>query len=71
MSKYRYTPCALRDIPHAIGWDVPDRHRGQIVEVAYGGHSAGPHDAGAPYQRVLDRSDGSREYYRCENPAWD
>jgi len=49
-----------------VRWDVPGRHAGQIVEVAYAtrGRSAAPADEGDEYRRTTDRSDGTVVYAR-------
>ncbi len=65
MSKYR----RISHVPDGLRWDVPRRHQGQDVEVAY----ATPNDRyeqddGAIYRREIDHSDpapcDSAYYYR-------
>ena len=64
---YKYIECASSVVPASIRFDVPRRHDGQIVEIAYGGFDRAAHDEGDPYKRVTDRSDGSVRYYRRED----
>ena len=61
-----YIACSASDIPDRVRFDVPRRHQGQIVEIAYGGFSRYEHDHGDPYMRRLDRSIGpnAHEYFR-------
>ena len=76
MTKGKYVPCLKTDIPAGMRFDVPDRHQGQIIEVAYGGFGSSEIDdgvGGAVYKRVTDR--GVRPdhpeyamYYRRLNP---
>lgn len=61
---FRYEPCNLSDIPDGVRFDVPRRNQGQIIEVAYGDFGRSPNDNGDPWKRVVDRSDGSVQYYR-------
>jgi hypothetical protein len=61
---YHYVPCREEDVPDNVRFDVPARHGGHTVEVAYGGFSRAAHDAGDPYKRVHDRSIGGTTYYR-------
>jgi hypothetical protein len=63
MSK-RYIECRESDIPAGVRFDVPRRHQGQIVEVAFGGFDRAEHDHGDPYKRITDRSDRSVNYYK-------
>lgn len=64
-ARHDYVPCAAQDVPGDVRFDVPARHQGQIVEVAYGGYGRHAHDEGDLYKRIVDRSAyGAAEYYR-------
>lgn len=65
-----YIPCREIDVPEGVRFDVPRRHQGQIVEVAYGGWGRGEHDEGDEYRRVIDKSDRSATWeVRADLPA--
>ncbi len=61
-----YIEIPADQIPDSIVFDVPRRHAGQIIEVAYGQHRSRRDgaDVGDPYKRITDRSDGTVTYYR-------
>lgn len=61
---HNYIRCTLNEIPDGVRFDVTMRNQGQIVEIAYGGFGRAEHDAGDPYKRVTDHSDGSVTYFR-------
>ena len=63
----KYTQINESDVPSGVRFDVPRRHQGQIIEVAYGGWGRYEHDDGAEYKREIDRSDRSAAYYRLVN----
>lgn len=64
-----YTRCQESDTIAVERWDVPRRHQGQIVEVAFGrpGHHRDESDDGDEFKRVTDRSVPSVSYYRLAN----
>ena len=57
-------------MPEGLRFDVPRRHQGQIVEIAYADERpyASEADAGSRYKRVTDGSTGSVEYFVREEP---
>lgn len=60
-----YILCFASDVPSSIRFDTPGRCAGQTIEISYGGPPGSPpNDEGAPYKRVIDRSDGSVLFYR-------
>jgi hypothetical protein len=71
MSKHKYVPRSPSDIPAGVRFDVPQRHQGHIVEVAFGGFDRGTHDDGDPYMRVHDQSDNATDYYRLATTKQD
>lgn len=64
MSRYTYIAVPESHVPQHIRFDVPARHQGQHIEVAYGGYDKYEHDEGADWKCVTDRSTGSTTYYR-------
>lgn len=58
-----YIPIDKGSVPERVRFDVPPQCQGQIVEVAFGGLDRSEHAEGAPYKRVIDRSDGATAYY--------
>lgn len=64
MSGGKYVPCRETDIPDGVRFDVPRKHQGQIVEIAYGGFDRGEHGHGDPYKRSHDQSDRTTAYWR-------
>lgn len=60
----KYVQCDERQIPGDVRFDVPRRHQGQTVEIAYGGNSRYEHDEGAPFKRVTDAAAGKVAYYK-------
>lgn len=66
--KHNYIAIPANDVPANIRFDVPRRHQGQIVEIAYGDlrYYRSFADVGAPYKREHDRSLGPHAitYYR-------
>jgi hypothetical protein len=52
----KYIVCSKSEIPEGVRWDVPGRHQGQIIEIAYGAFGATGFDDGAPYRKVTDQS---------------
>jgi len=64
----KYTKCKKADVPGGVRFDIPLHCQGQIVEVEYGGFGRYVHGDGAPYKRVTDRSDGTVEWFRLDEP---
>lgn len=63
--EYVYVPCAEASIPEGVGFDVPQRFAGQMVERAFGGFGRACMDIGDPWLRVTDRGvGGGTAYYR-------
>lgn len=60
----RYVRIGREEIPTKVRFDVPKRHAGQMIEVAYGGFSRHEHDDGAPFKRVIDKSIAETKYFR-------
>lgn len=59
-STYEYAQIAPSEVPRGVWFDVPDRHAGQAVEVAYGHRDRRSRpDRGSQYKRVHDRSLGN------------
>lgn len=73
MKTYRYVPISADQIPSGVTWNVPRRHRGQMIEVAYGGWGrAAQHDEGDEYKRETDLSlhpQATSCYRRAEVPT--
>lgn len=67
-----YEKISLEDLPDGLRFDVPGVNAGQIIEVAYGDRAEyrSENARGAPYKRVLDRSDNTVEYFRRVGPAF-
>lgn len=65
----KYEEIPADQIPAGVRFDVPPRHSGQIVEIAYGGFDRTVHDEGDLYRRETDQSvptgkPGRVTYYR-------
>lgn len=56
MTKHTYIQVSESAVPGDVRFDVPRRHQGQMVEIAYGGHCRSEHDDGDMYRRVTDRA---------------
>ena len=59
-----YRPIPASAVPAGLRWDVPPRHQGQIVEVAYADAGRGRYAAseGDEYRQTTDRSTGEVAY---------
>lgn len=64
MAKFTYTQISEESVPGDVRFDVPRRHQGQMVEIAYGGHCRSEHDEGDMYRRVTDRATRAVRYFR-------
>ncbi len=67
--QHQYLRCDEKDIPGNVSFHVPDRLRGQTVEVSYGGFGKECFDEGAPFKKVHDRSEYGATYYRLAKRA--
>jgi len=52
----KYVAIDTAQIPAKVRFDIPRRHQGQIIEVAYGDFGRSEADHGSPYKRVTDTS---------------
>ena len=64
MAKYEIVEYG--EIPSGVQWAVPRKNQGQIVEIAYGDFGRDEPEAGDPWMRITDQSEGvgPPTYYR-------
>lgn len=58
MTQHQYIQIDESQLPDNVRFDVPRRHQGQMIEVAYGGFDRSEHDVGDLYKRERDLSTG-------------